>query len=52
MIIVLEMIREKKFYAKFSKCDFVLDSMAFFEYVVSNEVIRVDSTNIKAVRVG
>ena len=49
--IVFWMLREKNFYEKFSKCDFLLDSMVFLEYVVSNEVIRVVSANIKAIRV-
>ncbi|XP_070042904.1 uncharacterized protein [Nicotiana tomentosiformis] len=32
--IVLQTLREKKLYAKFSKCEFLLDSVAFLGHVV------------------
>ena len=32
---VLEILRERKLYAKFSKCEFWLDSMSFLGHVVS-----------------
>ena len=34
---VLEMLREKKLYAKFSKCEFWLDSVSFLGHVVSKD---------------
>jgi len=35
--IVLQRLREEKFYAKFSKCEFWLSSVAFLGHVVSSE---------------
>ena len=34
---VLEILREKKLYAKFSKCEFWLDSVSFLGHVVSKD---------------
>ena len=47
---VLEMLREKKFYAKFSKCEFWLDSVPFLGHVVSKDGVMVDPTKIEAVK--
>ena len=49
MKIVLQTLREKKLYAKLSKCDFWLKEVSFLGHIVSVEGIRVDSTKIKAV---
>ena len=46
---VLQTLREKKLYAKFSKCEFWLDSVAFLGHVVSSEGIQVDPKKIEAV---
>jgi len=48
--IVLQRLREEKLYAKFSKCEFWLNSVAFLGHVVSKEGIRVDPAKIEAVR--
>ena len=40
--IVLETLREKKLYAKLSKCDFWLKKVSFLGHIVSAEDIRVD----------
>ena len=48
--IVIHRLREEKLYAKFSKCEFWLTSVTFLGHVVSKEGIRVDPTNIEAVR--
>ena len=48
--IVLGILKEKKLYAKFSKCEFWLSSVAFLGHVVSKEGIMVDSKKIEAVR--
>ena len=40
--IVLEVLREKKLYAKFSKCEFWLDSVSFLGHVVSKDGVMVD----------
>ncbi|XP_070004764.1 uncharacterized mitochondrial protein AtMg00860-like [Nicotiana sylvestris] len=48
--IVLHTLREKKLYAKFSKCDFCLDSLSFLGHVVSSEGIKKDPKKIEAVQ--
>ncbi|XP_059289700.1 uncharacterized protein LOC132043237 [Lycium ferocissimum] len=48
--IVLGLLREKRLYAKFSKCKFWLESLAFVGHVVSKDRIMVDPTKIEAVR--
>ena len=47
--IVLEKLREKKLYAKFSKCQFWLGKVAFLGHVVSEEGISVDPSKVEAV---
>ena len=47
--IILERLREKKLYAKFSKCEFWLSKVAFLGYVVSEEGISVDPSKVEAV---
>ena len=49
MKIILHMLREKKLYAKLSKCDFWLKEVSFLGHIVSSEGIRVDPTKIEAV---
>ena len=48
--IVLQTLRDQQLYAKFSKCEFCLASIAFLGQVVSKEGIRVDPTKIEAIR--
>ena len=47
--IVLEALREKKLYAKLSKCDFWLKEVSFLCHIVFAEGIRVDPAKIEAV---
>ena len=47
--IVLQTLREKKLYAKLSKCDFWLKEVSFLCHIVSAEGIRVDPAKIEAV---
>ena len=47
--IVMETLREKKLYAKLSKCDFWLKKVSFLGHIVSVEGIRVDPIKIEAV---
>ena len=47
--IVLQTLREKKLYAKLSKCDFWLKEVSFLGHIVSVEGIRVDLTKIEVV---
>ena len=48
--IVLEMLREKKLYAIFSKCEFWLDSVSFLGHVVSKDGVMVDPSKIETVK--
>ncbi|KAD5508277.1 hypothetical protein E3N88_15980 [Mikania micrantha] len=47
--IVLETLRQKKLYAKFSKCDFWLSQVTFLGHVVSAEGIMMDPAKIEAI---
>ena len=46
--LVLQILREKKLYAKLSKCDFWLKEVSFLGHIVSAEGIRVDPAKIEA----
>ena len=48
--IVLEVLREKRLYAKFSKCEFWLYSVSFLGHVVSKDGVMVDPSKIEAVK--
>ncbi|GJT69578.1 hypothetical protein Tco_1028864 [Tanacetum coccineum] len=47
--IVLEILRQKKLYAKFSKCDFWLQQVAFLGHIVSADGIIMDPSKVKAI---
>ncbi|XP_055822091.1 uncharacterized protein LOC129890593 [Solanum dulcamara] len=47
---VLGLLRKKKLYAKFSKCEFWLDSVSFLGHVVSKDGVMVDPQKIEAVK--
>ena len=40
---ILQILRERQLYAKFSKCQFWLDKVAFLGHVISAEGISVDT---------
>ena len=46
---VLQILREPQLYAKFSKCHFWLDKVAFLGHVISAEGISVDPQKIEAI---
>ena len=46
---VLTVLRNEKLYAKFSKCEFWLQEVAFLGHVVSSRGISVDPSKIEAV---
>ena len=48
--IVLEVLREKRLYAKFSKCEFWLNSVSVLGHVVSKDGVMVDPSKIETVR--
>ena len=47
--IVLQTLREHQLYSKFSKCQFLLDQVAFLGHVVSAEGILVDPRKVEAI---
>ena len=47
--LVLQTLREKKLYAKLSKCDFWLDHIEFLGHVISKDGISVDLKKVEAV---
>ena len=49
MRIVLQTLREKKLFAKLSKCDFWLNEVSFLSHIVLAKGIRVDPTKVEAV---
>jgi len=48
--IVLQTLQDHKLYAKLSKCEFWLNSVAFLGHVISDEGISVDTQKIDAVK--
>ena len=50
MRVVLQTLREHKLYAKFSKCEFWLEEVAFLGHVVSKDGIKVDPKKIEAIQ--
>ena len=47
--IVLQILREKKLFAKLSKCDFWLKEVSFLGHIVSAKDIRVNPAKIEAI---
>jgi hypothetical protein len=47
--IVLQRLRDQKLYAKFSKCEFWLDSVKFLGHTISNDGISVDPSKVQEV---
>ena len=48
--LILELLRNKKLYAKFSKCEFWLNEVKFLGHVVSKEGIHIDPSKIEAIK--
>nr|GFD22517.1 RNA-directed DNA polymerase homolog [Tanacetum cinerariifolium] len=46
---VLQTLRQEKLYAKFSKCEFWLSSVAFLGHIVSAEWITMDPEKVEAI---
>ncbi|KAK4397687.1 Retrovirus-related Pol polyprotein from transposon.6 [Sesamum angolense] len=46
---VLQILREKQLYAKFSKCEFWMEEIAFLWHVVSKEGVQPDPTKVKVI---
>nr|GFC08446.1 putative reverse transcriptase domain-containing protein [Tanacetum cinerariifolium] len=47
---ILKLLRDEKLYAKFSKCDFWLDSVQFLGHVIDSSGIHVDPAKIEAIK--
>nr|GEV88297.1 reverse transcriptase domain-containing protein [Tanacetum cinerariifolium] len=48
--IILELLKKERLYAKFSKCDFWLDSVQFLVHVINHSGVHVDLAKIKAIK--
>ncbi|GJY25439.1 putative reverse transcriptase domain-containing protein [Tanacetum coccineum] len=48
--LVLELLKEEKLYAKFSKCEFWLREVQFLGHMINEDGIHVDPSKIKAVK--
>ncbi|GJU83634.1 putative reverse transcriptase domain-containing protein [Tanacetum coccineum] len=48
--IILGLLKKEKLYAKFSKCDFWLDSVQFLGHVIDSEGVHVDPSKIEAIK--
>nr|GEY58377.1 putative reverse transcriptase domain-containing protein [Tanacetum cinerariifolium] len=48
--IILELLKKERLYAKFSKCDFWLDSVQFLGYVIDRSGVHVDLAKVEAIK--
>ncbi|GKE23163.1 putative reverse transcriptase domain-containing protein [Tanacetum coccineum] len=48
--IILELLKKERLYAKFSKCDFWLDSVQFLGHVIDHNGVHVDPAKIEAIK--
>nr|GEZ58147.1 retrotransposon protein, putative, Ty3-gypsy subclass [Tanacetum cinerariifolium] len=49
---ILKLLKDEKLYAKFSKCDFWLNSVQFLGHVIDSSGIHVDPAKIEAIKKG
>nr|GEW48384.1 hypothetical protein [Tanacetum cinerariifolium] len=47
---ILELLKNEKLYAKFSKCDFWLESVQFLSHVIDSNGVHVDPVKVEAIR--
>ncbi|GKD96073.1 putative reverse transcriptase domain-containing protein, partial [Tanacetum coccineum] len=47
---ILELLKKERLYAKFSKCDFWLDSVQFLGHVIDRRGVHVDPAKIEAIK--
>ncbi|CAN4093610.1 unnamed protein product [Withania somnifera] len=50
LALILRTPREHRLYAKFSKCEFWLESVAFLGHIVSKDGVSIDPAKIRAIR--
>jgi len=48
--VVLEKLRQNQLYAKFSKCEFWLEEVAFLGHILTAEVVAMDPAKIEVVK--
>nr|GEX85931.1 putative reverse transcriptase domain-containing protein [Tanacetum cinerariifolium] len=48
--LILKLLKEEEFYAKFSKCEFWLSKVQFLGHAIDSEGIHVDSVKIEAIK--
>ncbi|GKA13997.1 putative reverse transcriptase domain-containing protein [Tanacetum coccineum] len=48
--VILELLKKERLYAKFSKCDFWLDSVQFLGHVIDRNGVHVDLAKIESIR--
>ncbi|GJQ93120.1 putative reverse transcriptase domain-containing protein [Tanacetum coccineum] len=48
--IILELLKKERLYAKFSKCNFWLDSVQFLGHVIDHSGVHVDPAKIEAIK--
>ncbi|GJV57045.1 putative reverse transcriptase domain-containing protein [Tanacetum coccineum] len=48
--IILDLLKKEKLFAKFSKCDFCLESVQFLGHVINREGVHVDPAKIEAIK--
>nr|GEV58516.1 putative reverse transcriptase domain-containing protein [Tanacetum cinerariifolium] len=48
--IILELLKKERLYAKFSKCDFWLDSVQFLGHVIDHSGVHVDPAKVEAIK--
>ena len=46
---VLQILRERQLYAKFSKCEFWMEEIAFLGHIISKDGVKPDPSKIQAV---
>nr|GEV92570.1 putative reverse transcriptase domain-containing protein [Tanacetum cinerariifolium] len=47
---ILELLQKEKLYAKFSKCEFWLDSVKFLGHVINSQGVHMDLTKVEAIK--
>ncbi|GJR75846.1 putative reverse transcriptase domain-containing protein, partial [Tanacetum coccineum] len=48
--IILELLKNEQLYAKFSKCDFWLESVQFLGHMINNKGVYMDPAKVEAIR--
>nr|GEW33983.1 putative reverse transcriptase domain-containing protein [Tanacetum cinerariifolium] len=48
--IILELLQKEKLYAKFSKCEFWLDSVKFLGHVINSQGVHVDPAKVEVIK--